>query len=484
MRALVQLVLLAVLLHAAIGGRARAQEQGAPLAGESFTIDLVTGPVVASGRIIGLGGAYTALAYGADGAAWTPATYATRTMWELSWFDWDLAFDYSPALFRNSDFDNNGQSAVKYGDLLFATVGGRFTFGEFGFGGLVRLQEYDVGPRANLSLLTANYGVAHAFLAGQLMVGVGARTAVLTMRDRTTDATLVDFDGTGPEIGAVLGPAEQPFRIGLAARLAVESTKTSSARVAAGLTLPTKLVLPSELQLGLAYQLGPRPMNRRFVNPNDVELELRKRMLARRAERQQKQSLREAEDRRLRESIESGPPHAHLQEPADPTLLPPPRDREFWAEEWRIRWNEERALLAEIDAARVARVEAVKALPRQYLLLSADVIFTGRTEDGVGLESFLTQTRQTSGDDVSLGVRFGVEGEPIERRLKARLGTYFEPSRFSGVPYRVHGTSSIELRLFRWNLFGLLDPFELRVGAYVDIAERYNNFGVGIGVWH
>lgn len=471
---------------AAVGGAAVAQPAGAALAGEEFTVDVVTGPVVGSGRIIGLGGAYTALAFGADGAGWTPAAYTTRTAWELSWFDWDIAFDYSPALFRDTDFDNNGRSAVEYGDLLFATVGGRLTFGEFGLGGLMRLQQYDVGSRASLSLVTANYGIAHAFLDGQLMLGAGARTALLTMRDRDSDAALVDFDGTGPELGVLLGLADQPFRVGAAARLAVESTTSSRTRIAAGLTLPSKLVLPSELQVGFAYQLGARPLNRRFVNPNDVESTLRKQMLARRTQRQHAQSLREAEDLRLRQSLATGPPRGSslAGDGSDPDLLPPPRDREFWAEEWRARWNEERALLAEIEVARGARRAELQALPRQYLLLAVDAILIGATDDGVGIESFLTQARQVSGEHVSFGVRLGAEGEPVEGRWKLRLGTYFEPSRFAGVSYRVHGTSSSDVRLFRWDLFGLLDPFELRVGAYGDLALRYNNFGIGIGVWH
>ena len=43
--------------------RARAQE---PLTRNDFAIDLVDGPVLGSGRIVGLGGAYTAIAEGID----------------------------------------------------------------------------------------------------------------------------------------------------------------------------------------------------------------------------------------------------------------------------------------------------------------------------------------------------------------------------------------------------------------------------------
>ena len=65
-----------------------------------------------------------------------------------------------------------------------------------------------------------------------------------------------------------------------------------------------------------------------------------------------------------------------------------------------------------------------------------------------------------------------------------RAGSYFEPSRFEGVPYRVHGTIGTDIRLFSWDLFGLLDEFTLSLGGSADVAERYVNLGVGIGLWH
>ena len=100
------------------------------------------------------------------------------------------------------------------------------------------------------------------------------------------------------------------------------------------------------------------------------------------------------------------------------------------------------------------------------------------------MESFLTQVRRGSGQDLSFGFRFGVEGEPIAQYVKMRAGSYFEPSRFEGVPYRVHGTIGTDIRLFSWDLFGLLDEFTLSLGGSADVAERYVNLGVGIGLWH
>jgi hypothetical protein len=117
-------------------------------------------------------------------------------------------------------------------------------------------------------------------------------------------------------------------------------------------------------------------------------------------------------------------------------------------------------------------------------LISTELFAIGPTDDGVGLESFLSQRRQTSGEYVSFGARVGVEGEPIAGYVKMRAGSYLEPSRFAGVGYRVHGTLGTDLRLFSWDLFGLVDEFTVRLGASADVAERYLNVGFGFGMWH
>jgi hypothetical protein len=117
-------------------------------------------------------------------------------------------------------------------------------------------------------------------------------------------------------------------------------------------------------------------------------------------------------------------------------------------------------------------------------VLAADIILVGSMDNGVGLESFLEQRRHRSGEQATVGLRFGAEGEPIERWLKMRAGTYLEPSRFEGVGYRAHATVGFDLRLFSWDLFGLIDEFTLRLGTFADVAERYLNAGFGLGLWH
>ena len=150
------------------GSIAYAQPAG-DLEDDAFNIDLVTGPIVGSGRIVGLGGAYTALANGIDGAPWSPVAYAARTQWETDYFEWDVTVDYAPGAFKNTDFDNNGKTGFTYTNFVFASFGLRFDFDGLGFGGLARVQDYNIGDETDLTLWTVSYGAAYSLLEGQLI---------------------------------------------------------------------------------------------------------------------------------------------------------------------------------------------------------------------------------------------------------------------------------------------------------------------------
>src|SRR5262249_31946784 len=129
-------------------------------------------------------------------------------------------------------------------------------------------------------------------------------------------------------------------------------------------------------------------------------------------------------------------------------------------------------------------VSDVRSLSRRYLMLSLDAIMISPIEDGIGFESFMTQRREASGRGFSWGARAGLEGEPVENRLKLRIRSYFEPSRFADGSARVHATFGTDVRLFSWDVLGLLDPIEIRIGAAMDVAVRYMNYGISVGVWN
>jgi hypothetical protein len=235
------------------------------------------------------------------------------------------------------------------------------------------------------------------------------------------------------------------------------------------------------VQAGLAWQFGPRPLNHRYVNPHDVEEALRSQLMARRGARARQQVEREQLAERLSLAQERMPPDERtMRGIADDE----PSDARWWRDEAIVRWREELSVRREIERLAAQREQRAALLSRKYLLLSGEVILVGPTDHAVGLESFLAQVRRSSGRSTTLGVRAGIEGEPISHWLKMRAGTYLEPSRFEGVPYRLHGTAGFDVKLFTWDLFGLMEPFTFRFGPAADVAGRYLYVGLGIGIWH
>jgi hypothetical protein len=131
-----------------------------------------------------------------------------------------------------------------------------------------------------------------------------------------------------------------------------------------------------------------------------------------------------------------------------------------------------------LEHDREAERRFLRAQPRRYVLLSADVIVIGTTRHGQSVEAFLTQVPEVSGRKRSVGVRVGVESEVLSDRLIVRGGSYLEPSRTDRSYYRPHATLGADLRLF--DLWG----YSLRGTATFDLAPRYFDWGLALGLWY
>jgi hypothetical protein len=432
-----------------------------------FEIDVHNGPVLGSSRMIGLGGAYSAVAADASGVAWNPASYASRELWETSWFAWDLSAGVLlPSTTTRGDFDNNGDASVGYGGFLYGDLAVGVQFGAFGLGVLVRsfVYEAQVGDQTvSVGLTTGNYGLGYGFLDGQIVVGGGARTAAFTVR--TGGAALLQLAGTAPELGAQIRLAGQPWRIGIAYRagLSVDYEPTGEAAAIAR-PRPRAAHLPWELQLGVAYQFGDRPLNRRFIDPGRAEDALAAHYEARRRVRAREQLQRERA--------------------AGRAVGAEPTDSRWLAEEAERVAVEDAELERDIAHSALRRAAELRALSRRYVLVTGEVVATGATRDGIGLEGYLWGRSDPAGRNVTTSVRVGVELEPWFERLKLRMGGYFEPSRFVGVAGRMHATAGVDVRLGEWDVFGLSPDTTWRLSLVGDVARRYFDWGLGIGVWH
>lgn len=123
----------------------------------------------------------------------------------------------------------------------------------------------------------------------------------------------------------------------------------------------------------------------------------------------------------------------------------------------------------------------------KYLVLSSDVVVTGRTKRGVGLEAFSQHQLQPSGRKHSISVRAGTEYEWLPGRLRVRAGSYWEAGRFvdsdgSDIPGRVHLTLGADVRVWSFGFWG--NPYRVRLSFASDIAKGFGNSGLSLGFWH
>ena len=129
--------------------------------------------------------------------------------------------------------------------------------------------------------------------------------------------------------------------------------------------------------------------------------------------------------------------------------------------------------------------ERYRELPRTKVLLTSSLLVSGPASNAVGIEAFLAQRVERSGQRTTVTPRLGVEAEPVEGWLQVRAGSYLEPSRYQGRPARLHGTLGVEARVFPWSVFGLLEEDTWwRLSGFLDTSARYLSWGLSAGIWH
>lgn len=390
-----------------------------PITERNFTLDLYQGPIITNSRILGLAGAFTAVAEGTAGMGFNPASVAHRAYYSADWWDYDYDLDLLvPGIFNPSgvDFWNVGERTSS-AFVAFA-IGGHLQFNEFGVGLFINGQTVGVAAadagqsqssfRAIISRLVLGYG----FWDHQIIVGASLKTGVIDIKHTDDEEPLYESPSIGGNFGILYLPRHLPFRIGvtLDTPMAVLDPGECTDPACEDLILPTGVSSPWSLNLGAAWyfafdgqKYNPRPLY------HDAEAVLKK-----------------------RESGDLG------------------------------------------DAY----------IGGRYIAVSADLVFTGADRDAVALPAFFAQERLFVSSAVSISPRLGVESEVFNRRLRLRAGTYWEPGRYEGTSGRIHGTGSLQLRMFDLRV-PLLNWYGLCVATALDLAARYSNMSFSIiTFWH
>ncbi|HSU38793.1 MAG TPA: hypothetical protein VLJ38_04465, partial [Polyangiaceae bacterium] len=298
----------------ALATEARAQT-AAPIKTNDYAIDLTQGPVLASNRVIGLAGAFVAMADGVDGDTQNPAAPAVRTTYSFTDVDYDIGAGlvFPGGLGRSGDFFNSGsKTKVVAGNNVYVFLSGAFNLqiDRLGFGVTIDLQQYSLRRSAEptLTSLTSQIMVTHllaayAFADDQLVIGTGARVVALDVSTRATflsnGVNSLNTRGVGAELGFIWRPNNERIRLGGAFRSTVSADaqgKTLYSGTPDELYLPSHITLPWELNLGTAVQLGSRPLNPPWVSPREL-LAHKRRYLewqARERERRTREALKRA----------------------------------------------------------------------------------------------------------------------------------------------------------------------------------------------
>jgi hypothetical protein len=423
-----------------------------------YTVDLFQGPVLATTRITGLGGAFTAIAEGTEGIPFNPAAASFRQPYSTTRDDWDLTAGLTlPASVTGTDFDNNGKVGFTYDSFFWATFGGMIQHDRLALGLIGAFQNYELGVPGNpvplpdsneviagvtARILRVEPVVSYGFLDDQLHLGAGARFTGFYGVANTgvpgekvdKERLLINANTAGLQVGGLWAPHDLPLRVGGAARspqLSVLNDEgriredANGDRVVGNIYLPNRVELPWEVEAGVALQLWKRPFNIPWADEDKV-------------------------------------PHAD-------------------SERWRRDHNGQQEPYS-MGARRLLRARYAQ-IPRQRLLLSFSALVSGPVKNAVGLESMLSQTIDRSGERTVVTVRGGAEAEVIPTWLVLRAGSYLEPTRYRGGETRLHATGGFDLRVLRWSVFGLFDEAALfRISLSVDGARDYFGWGIGAGL--
>lgn len=390
---------------------------------KSQTLDSARGPITGSTRRIGLGGAFVAIAEGTEGIAINPASTAVRLPYSFT--DWSTSFGITVAVgawLPKNDVYNQGDTAS--------------------------------GDQTKADKSTALFG-SLAFQLNYRHFGLGlsaeAQRNAASRADQTPgiDTSFAANFGT-VHLNTAYGFLDGQLLLGAGPRVIGMSFDRSGSSGVLGTA-------------GVGYEAGV------IVKP----IEQRYRLAA---------AVKSPIDARLSSDAAGGTVHVPwevalgLAYQFGPKALNPPLVTASEVARRNTRHGEPTD--AELEQAERRLFNRYQERQRWYLLVSGELsVIQGGGP--VGLSG------QTALDRPVISPRLGLESEVIPHHLRLRAGSYYEPALIAGTQSRIHGAGGFDVKLFRWSVFGLLDPFDywqLSIGA--DGARSYLNTAFSIGIWH
>jgi hypothetical protein len=460
---------------------------GSAITTSDYAIDMFQGPIFAGSRVTGLAGAYVAIAEDVDGDLQNPAAPAVRPFFSYTHFDYWLGFGLTfPGALDGSDFFNSGSKATTITNapdsFVFFTPSFNLQWGELGVGFSLEMSQYALSTNTleardaqaiRATIPIAHIQFAHGLFNNQWVIGVGARFASLWV-DGVSDDQSFNSSGSGLELGMVYKPEGLPLRVGASVRSAIRT----EAELNEGFLpdengdlvltdsdgneffMPRSVALPWDVNFGFALQFG-RPFN----PPWRTDAELVERALLQHRLRELDIEARRNEGLARAKTVED---RAQV-------------EARFAGDTFA---NDE-ALADAYQASRKDTEHRLSYLNRRYVQIAASMLVSGAVKDAVGVESFVSQTVNRSGERAVYSPRLGLEVSVLPELLKLRGGSYIEPTRFDSSEPRPHATVGLDLRLAVWNVFGLWpDDYVWRLGLGADIARRYSTWGLTVAGWY
>ncbi|HSN91943.1 MAG TPA: hypothetical protein VLS93_12000, partial [Anaeromyxobacteraceae bacterium] len=251
---------------------------GAPYDGTQ-AFDAYTGLVVASGRVVGLGGAYVGVGEGVAGVTVNPASVAQRDRHNADTWDLDGVLTWylpPPEDLAALDLSNDGVSDAELAGSGSFLLGGSGQAGRLGAGIVAQFwgvaSAMPAGDSVTVGKLDLSLAVGWSGRRDSLVLGASVRndTGSVSWTPLGGTARSVNYQTVALRLGALWRPRGRPFRLGVAWDPGGRAEPLED-RSLLPVTTPAAFEFPWVLSVGASAWIGPNA--RRYNEPPPIALD-------------------------------------------------------------------------------------------------------------------------------------------------------------------------------------------------------------------